>query len=111
MSCSSWHFVCYHASGGSSSFWLLLITDMILLLKCSMLCFAAPDLAWPDLAASARPGTLAGSTVLLLSLAWGCSVLLGRCDLSPVTGQAIDKRLTRGWDLQHTGVTVDNDVS
>eukprot|EP00775_Hariotina_reticulata_P009910 gene9910-10066_t len=55
-------------------------------------------------------GTLAGSTILLLSLAWGCSVLLGRCDLNPVTGEAIDKRLTRGWDLQHTGITVDNDV-
>ncbi|KAF8069707.1 NCL2 [Scenedesmus sp. PABB004] len=54
-------------------------------------------------------GTLAGSTVLLLSLAWGASVLVGRCDLGP-DGIAIDKRLTRGWDLFATGVTVDQDV-
>eukprot|EP00878_Enallax_costatus_P007203 GHUV01007547.1.p1 GENE.GHUV01007547.1~~GHUV01007547.1.p1 ORF type:complete len:589 (+),score=195.07 GHUV01007547.1:201-1967(+) len=54
-------------------------------------------------------GTLAGSTVLLLSLAWGVSVLLGRCDLSPL-GVAVDKKHTRGWDLFNTGVTVDRDV-
>ena len=27
-------------------------------------------------------GTLAGSTVMLLTLAWGGSVLAGRCDLN-----------------------------
>ena len=41
-------------------------------------------------------GTLAGSTVLLLSLAWGASVILGRCDISDTTGRAVDKTLTRG---------------
>lgn len=51
-------------------------------------------------------GTLAGSTVLLLSLAWGLSVLVGRCDLNS-QGTAVDKKLTRGWDLFNTGVTVD----
>ncbi|WIA37902.1 hypothetical protein OEZ86_001279 [Tetradesmus obliquus] len=54
-------------------------------------------------------GTLAGSSVLLLSLAWGLSVLLGRCDLNE-QGIAVDKKLTRGWDLARTGVTVDRDV-
>lgn len=54
-------------------------------------------------------GTLAGSTILLLSLAWGCSVLLGRCDINR-QGTAQDKTLTRGWDLFNTGVTVDRDV-
>lgn len=43
-----------------------------------------------------RAGTLAGSTVLLVSLAWGFSVILGRCDLSDRTGRAVDKKLTRG---------------
>lgn len=48
--------------------------------------------------------------MLLLSLAWGLSVLVGRCDLGPA-GTALDKRLTRGfWDLSRTGVTVDPDV-
>jgi hypothetical protein len=47
-------------------------------------------------------GTLAGSSVLLLSLAWGFSVLLGRCDLNE-QGVAIDKKHTRGWDLTRTG--------
>ena len=55
-------------------------------------------------------GTLAGSTVLLLSLGWGLSVWLGRCDLSEATGRAIDRRLTRRFDLERTGVTTDDDV-
>ncbi|KAI8469986.1 MAG: hypothetical protein J3K34DRAFT_422230 [Monoraphidium minutum] len=55
-------------------------------------------------------GTLAGSTVLLLSLAWGISVILGRCDLADDTGRAVDKKLTRGFDLNRTGVTTDDDV-
>ncbi|GBF88403.1 hypothetical protein Rsub_01115 [Raphidocelis subcapitata] len=54
-------------------------------------------------------GTLAGSTVLLLSLGWGLSVLLGRCDLSE-SGRALDKTLTRGFDLNRTGVTTEDDV-
>lgn len=53
------------------------------------------------------PGTLAGSTVLLLSLGWGASVILGRCDLSESSGRAIDKKLTRGFDLDRTGVTTE----
>jgi hypothetical protein len=56
-----------------------------------------------------RAGTLAGSTILLLSLAWGCSVILGRCDINE-RGVAQDKTLTRKWDLFNTGVTVDKDV-
>lgn len=55
------------------------------------------------------PGTLAGSTILLLSLAWGFSVILGRCDINE-RGFAQDKTLTRRWDLTGTGVTVDKDV-
>lgn len=54
-------------------------------------------------------GTLAGSTILLLSLAWGFSVILGRCDINE-RGLAQDKTLTRRWDLTGTGVTVDKDV-
>jgi len=52
-------------------------------------------------------GTLAGSTVLLLSLAWGLGVILGRCDLDDASGRAVDKTLTRGFDLNRTGVTTE----
>ena len=64
-------------------------------------------------------GTLAGSTVMLLSIAWGGSVIAGRCDLEQ--GRAKDKKLTKGWQpgarltmrwieksLMDTGVTTDN---
>ena len=34
--------------------------------------------------------TLAGSTIMLLTLAWGGSVFLGRCDLDS-NGEAIDE--------------------
>lgn len=47
-------------------------------------------------------GTLAGSSILLLSLAWGVSVLIGRCDLNEA-GVAVDRKHTRGWDLRRTG--------
>jgi len=40
-------------------------------------------------------GTLAGSTVMLLSIAWGGSLIVGRCDLQG--GRAKDKTLTKGW--------------
>lgn len=35
-------------------------------------------------------GTLAGSTVMLLTLAWGGSVLAGRCDLNEQVRQSHD---------------------
>ena len=50
-------------------------------------------------------GTLAGSTVMLLSIAWGGSLILGRCDLE--NGKAVNKKLTKGWHLTETGVTSD----
>jgi hypothetical protein len=39
-------------------------------------------------------GTLAGSTVMMLSIAWGGSLIVGRCDIDS-NGIARDKRLTR----------------
>ncbi|EKX52502.1 hypothetical protein GUITHDRAFT_159252 [Guillardia theta CCMP2712] len=50
-------------------------------------------------------GTLAGSTIMLLSIAWGGSLWVGRCDIQD--GMAIDRRLTRSFDLTNTGVTTD----
>ena len=50
-------------------------------------------------------GTLAGSTVMLLSIAWGGSLVLGRCDIED--GRAVNKKLTKGWDNMETGVTSD----
>ncbi|EFJ19160.1 hypothetical protein SELMODRAFT_177778, partial [Selaginella moellendorffii] len=52
-------------------------------------------------------GVLAGSTTLLLTLAWAGSLLAGRCDLSSSDGTAKDEVLTKKYDLFHTGVTVD----
>ncbi|CAL5223152.1 g5620 [Coccomyxa viridis] len=52
-------------------------------------------------------GTLAGSTIMLLTVAWGGSLIAGRCDLDD-KGQAINKKLTHKWSLFKTGVTTDN---
>eukprot|EP01023_Acetabularia_acetabulum_P040635 TRINITY_DN3939_c0_g1_i2.p1 TRINITY_DN3939_c0_g1~~TRINITY_DN3939_c0_g1_i2.p1 ORF type:complete len:531 (-),score=102.84 TRINITY_DN3939_c0_g1_i2:1617-3209(-) len=54
-------------------------------------------------------GTLAGSTIMLLTIAWGGSLILGRCDI--VKGRARDKQLTRTCDLAKTGVTSDQGTS
>ena len=51
-------------------------------------------------------GTLAGSTVMLLTIAWGGSVFLGRCDLD-ANGTAQNKTLTQPTSLTATGVTSD----
>eukprot|EP00246_Nothoceros_aenigmaticus_P010049 TRINITY_DN2634_c0_g1_i1.p1 TRINITY_DN2634_c0_g1~~TRINITY_DN2634_c0_g1_i1.p1 ORF type:complete len:615 (+),score=111.83 TRINITY_DN2634_c0_g1_i1:176-2020(+) len=56
-------------------------------------------------------GLLAGSTVMLLTLLWGSSLIVGRCDLevNPRHGLLVakDRTLTRPFDLLKTGVTVD----
>lgn len=58
-------------------------------------------------------GTLAGSTVMLLTIAWGGSLILGRCDLSS-RGTAINKTLTPKASIteaaNETGVTTDTDT-
>ena len=56
-------------------------------------------------------GTLAGSTVMLLTIAWAGSLWVGRCDLNE-RGVAIAKTMTHGpiEGLGKTGVTVDNDT-
>jgi len=59
-------------------------------------------------------GTLAGSTVMLLAVAWGGSLWVGRCDLDAFTGKAVQRSMShpgfvRG--LAKTGVTVDNDTT
>lgn len=40
-------------------------------------------------------GTLAGSTIMLLTVPWAASTFIARCDLDS-DGQAIDGKLTRG---------------
>lgn len=57
-------------------------------------------------------GTLAGSTVMLLTIAWGGSLWVGRCDLDAFTGWAIPKTLSHGpyASLSMTGVTTDEDT-
>ena len=52
-------------------------------------------------------GTLAGSNVLLLSLTWGGAILYGRCDLDDAKGKMVQRKLTRGWDLLRTGISVE----
>jgi Ca2+/Na+ antiporter len=53
-------------------------------------------------------GTLAGSTIMLLSIAWGGSLWVGRCDLD-ARGLARDRKLSkeREFDFFRTGVTTD----
>eukprot|EP00238_Polyblepharides_amylifera_P008287 CAMPEP_0196588338 /NCGR_PEP_ID=MMETSP1081-20130531/60283_1 /TAXON_ID=36882 /ORGANISM="Pyramimonas amylifera, Strain CCMP720" /LENGTH=539 /DNA_ID=CAMNT_0041910809 /DNA_START=20 /DNA_END=1639 /DNA_ORIENTATION=+ len=58
-------------------------------------------------------GTLAGSTIMLLTIAWAGSIYLGRCDLvADSRGNLIAKDKTLGkynspWDWRKTGVTTD----
>jgi len=51
-------------------------------------------------------GTLAGSTIMLCTIAWGGSLIVGRCDIG-ANGLAINKKLTKGWSLTETGVSTD----
>ncbi|KAG9397101.1 Sodium/calcium exchanger protein [Carpediemonas membranifera] len=54
-------------------------------------------------------GTLAGSTIMLLTVSYGASMLCGRCDI--VHGRAVDKTNTRPWwDVIRSGTSVDPDV-
>lgn len=53
-------------------------------------------------------GTLAGSTIMLLTIAWSGAAFLARCDLNEF-GEAIDGRCGR-FSLRHQGFTVDSDT-
>eukprot|EP00727_Mastigamoeba_balamuthi_P012109 m51a1_g7520 putative sodium calcium exchanger protein (583) ;mRNA; r:15418-17717 len=53
-------------------------------------------------------GTLTGSTIMLLTVAWVAGLLAGRCDI--VDGRSVDRRLTRKWSLLRTGITTEKDV-
>ncbi|GBG82507.1 hypothetical protein CBR_g34884 [Chara braunii] len=55
-------------------------------------------------------GVLAGSTIMMLTVAWAGSVICGRCDLTGPKGEAVDNKLTMGWSLTQTGVTTDDDT-
>lgn len=45
-------------------------------------------------------GTLAGSTIMLLTIPWLGGLLIGRCDIG-VSGEAVDKKCTKfGWFSQ-----------
>lgn len=52
-------------------------------------------------------GVLAGSSVMLLTIAWAGSLIAGRCDLTGSNGTATDLTLTRQFDPFGTGVTTD----
>ncbi|KAG0600784.1 hypothetical protein M758_11G060700 [Ceratodon purpureus] len=52
-------------------------------------------------------GVLAGSSVMLLTIAWAGSLIAGRCDLTGPSGTATDLTLTRPFDPIGTGVTTD----
>lgn len=57
-------------------------------------------------------GTLAGSTIMLLTLPWSASLFVGRCDIH--YDETIDSQLTHGLGAMHalknTGITVDRDT-
>ncbi|XP_047952084.1 sodium/calcium exchanger NCL-like [Salvia hispanica] len=50
-------------------------------------------------------GLLAGSTVMLLTLAWGTCIIVGKCDLE--NSMAIDSTDTKGFSLTGSGVCTD----
>lgn len=52
-------------------------------------------------------GVLAGSTVMLLTVAWAGSLIAGRCDLTGPSGTAAELTLTKPFDPVGTGVTTD----
>lgn len=43
--------------------------------------------------------TLAGSTIMLLTVAWGGSLIIGRCDIDAATNEAVDGTGKRGFYL------------
>jgi len=53
-------------------------------------------------------GTLAGSTIMLLTVPWASCLLVGRCDINDV-GEAVDGKCT-GFSLTKQGVSVDVDT-
>lgn len=53
-------------------------------------------------------GTLAGSTIFLMTVPWVASMFLARCDIR--NGQAVDKTLTTSKSLSLNGITYENDV-
>ncbi|XP_042066378.1 sodium/calcium exchanger NCL-like [Salvia splendens] len=50
-------------------------------------------------------GLLAGSTVMLLTLAWGTCIIVGKCDLE--NSMTIDSTDTKGFSLTGSGVCTD----
>lgn len=53
-------------------------------------------------------GTLAGSTIMLMTIPWSLSLILSRCDIRG--GQSVDGTLTNKFSLTKTGTTVDDDT-
>ncbi|GMH24932.1 hypothetical protein Nepgr_026775 [Nepenthes gracilis] len=51
-------------------------------------------------------GLLAGSTVMLLTVIWGASVVVGKCDLQG--SAAVDETDTKRFNLNESGVSTDN---
>lgn len=52
-------------------------------------------------------GTLAGSTIMLLTIPWAASMIMGRVDLNAAGTAALYRgrpKLTRGWSLFGTGI-------
>ena len=64
---------------------------------------------WNNVRGKGQFPTHGRAQVALLTLAWGGSLLLGRCDLDD-EGRAVPRTLTRGAGLLRTGVTADADV-
>ena len=48
-------------------------------------------------------GVLAGSTIMILTVAWGGALIAGRCDLAGPGGTAVDRTTTLPYSLTETG--------
>ncbi|KAJ9163321.1 hypothetical protein P3X46_023000 [Hevea brasiliensis] len=52
-------------------------------------------------------GLLAGSTIMILTVIWGSSIVVGKCDLRETDSVAINRQITKGFSLTGTGVSTD----
>eukprot|EP00727_Mastigamoeba_balamuthi_P005981 m51a1_g2001 hypothetical protein (1248) ;mRNA; f:1219516-1226216 len=75
------------------------------------ICFGSAETAREQITIGV--GTLTGSTIMLLTIAWVAGLIAGRCDID--NGKSVDRRLTQKWSTSPhldppTGITTERDI-